>query len=407
MTFFKEKHHPVNEEHLCGYFMEIFELFFSSDIHDNIFIMYNARFHKSHSGPDRNEREWRQGDSLTTISLFLIILSSYNIPEMNQRNGEKMPANRLNHCMTSVKEFLIIYGGCESNTRTICNDLLSYNTIGGIWKRHQPPIEIKDTSLSSSICSVGYLVYIFGGDCFDDYTYRQTNSIVSFDIITSTWDIVYSHADDYGPYSPPPMSENYLFYHDGSLYVFGGYHRGSYLDTIYKFCLKSSVWSLLPQHGRFKEVFIFDLCTNTWISRETSSKNQQYPDDRQYVSWAFSGNVGFMSGGIRPFNTYWTSGDIWRIDLESLEWLKLEHVGHVYDHRMSVVEDNYLYSFGGYHDEGSSDAFECFTVQPPRLYRLCLECIRNSADLKKYTICLPAAIVDEFNFNDNDSSLYH
>ncbi|KII75001.1 Kelch-like protein 14 [Thelohanellus kitauei] len=167
---------------------------------------------------------------------------------MNQGNEQIMPANRVHHCMTSVREFLIIYGGSESNTGSVCDELLSYNTISGVWKRHQLPIEIKDTSLSSSICSDGHLVYIFGGDGLDYDNYRQTNSIVSFNIITDTWDIVYSHTDEYDQNTPPPMSSNYLLYHDGSLYVLGGYHRGTYLDTIYKFCLKSSMWSLLPQH---------------------------------------------------------------------------------------------------------------------------------------------------------------
>ncbi|KII75002.1 hypothetical protein RF11_04651 [Thelohanellus kitauei] len=177
--------------------------------------------------------------------------------------------------------------------------------------------------------------------------------------------------------------------------------------TMYKnqiFCFEPP----LVRKKRFRDVFIFDFHTNTWTSRDTNSKNQQYPDDRQYVSLAFSGNVGFMSGGIRPFNTYWTSCDIWRIDLENLEWLKLEYYlkTSVYDHRMCVVDDNYLYSFGGYHDEGSNDTLECFTVQPPRLYRLCLESFSHLPNLRKYNMSLPPAIVDELNFNNKNSSFY-
>ncbi|KII60359.1 Kelch domain-containing protein 10 [Thelohanellus kitauei] len=347
---------------------------------------------------------------------------------MNIRNQRTMPANRVHHCMTSVCEFVIIYGGCENNTGAVCNELLSFNTISGIWKHHYPPIEIKDTCLSSSICSVGNLVYIFGGDCFDDHQYRQTNSIVSFDITNSTWNVVYPHTNNYDPNTPPPMCCNYLLYNNGSLYVFG--------DTIYRFCLKSLTWFLMPQNGlkptynrqifgtvyknriycfeppqaektRFKDIFIFDLSTLIWTSRSMSSRDKQYPDDRHYESWAFSGNVGFMSGGIRPYTTYKINSDIWRIDLECVEWRKLENSLNpsVYDHSMAVIDDSYLYSFGGYHNECWINTLERFTVQPPTLYRLCLESICQSPNLRNYTKILPAAIADELNFNGNNSSL--
>ncbi|KII64903.1 hypothetical protein RF11_09315 [Thelohanellus kitauei] len=47
LTFFKTRDHPFNEEHFCGYFLEAFELFFSSGIHEGIFIMERVRFHKT------------------------------------------------------------------------------------------------------------------------------------------------------------------------------------------------------------------------------------------------------------------------------------------------------------------------------------------------------------------------
>ncbi|KII72337.1 Kelch domain-containing protein 4 [Thelohanellus kitauei] len=150
--------------------------------------------------------------------------------------------------MTSVREFLIIYGGYENNTGEECNEIWSYNTIRGEWKRHKKPIGIKDTCISSSICSDGKLVYIFGGEGFND-GYQQTNSILSFDITNATWDIVYPHTTDYDLNTPPPMCENLFLYHKRSLYVLGGFHDNLYHDKIYKFCLKSSTWSLIEQNG--------------------------------------------------------------------------------------------------------------------------------------------------------------
>ncbi|KII72818.1 Kelch domain-containing protein 3 [Thelohanellus kitauei] len=168
---------------------------------------------------------------------------------MSRRNANPELENRSLHSITSVAEFLIIYGGYEKSTGSECNDLWSYNRISDIWKRYQTPIEIKDTSLSSSICSVGNLVYIFGGDGFDDHDYRQTNSLVSFNLKNSNWEILYPHTDDYDEQRPPPMCGNLLFHHNGSLYVLGGLHGSMNLDTMYKFCLKSLTWSLISQNG--------------------------------------------------------------------------------------------------------------------------------------------------------------
>ncbi|KII62216.1 Tip elongation aberrant protein 1 [Thelohanellus kitauei] len=151
--------------------------------------------------------------------------------------------------MTSLREFLIIYGGYENSICAECNELWAYNTISDVWKRYKTPIEIKDTPLSSSICSAGNIVYVFGGNSIDDDDYRQTNSVVSFDLNNNRWEILYPHTDDNDENTPPPMCSNLLFYHNGSLYVYGGYHGSCILNKMYKFCLKTSTWSLLSQKG--------------------------------------------------------------------------------------------------------------------------------------------------------------
>ncbi|KII62056.1 hypothetical protein RF11_07932 [Thelohanellus kitauei] len=57
-----EQYPPLNEEHLCVYFMEVFEHFLSSGIHECIFIMDN--------GPDHAAREWPHGNIPSTILAF-------------------------------------------------------------------------------------------------------------------------------------------------------------------------------------------------------------------------------------------------------------------------------------------------------------------------------------------------
>ncbi|KII62269.1 Kelch domain-containing protein 10 [Thelohanellus kitauei] len=341
---------------------------------------------------------------------------------MSQTDECIRPENRAHHCITSVREFIIIYGGCETNTGAECNDLCIYNTISGCCKRYQTPREIKDTCLSASICCVGNLVYIFGGDCVDEDIYRQTNSLVSFNLTDATWNVVYSHNDEYDENTPPPMWGNALFYHNGSLYVLGGFNCRLNLDTLHKFCIKTSTWSMVPQNGlrpifkhqifgtvyKNKKISMFDFFTNTWTSRATNSKSQHYPDDRIYESFTFSDNVGFMSGGINPnFNVVFS--DIWRINLETFEWFKLEYSlkTGVYCHRMSVIDDYYLNSFGGYRDIYIPNPLECFTIRPKSLYHLCLESIYKSSNLRHYADFLPPAMAEEFNLNCIDSYFHH
>ncbi|KII71145.1 hypothetical protein RF11_09164 [Thelohanellus kitauei] len=112
-----------------------------------------------------------------------------------------------------------------------------------------------------------------------------------------------------------------------------------------------------------------------------------------------------MSGGkIFGIDTYYS--DIWKIDLETLEWVKLDYSlkTGLFSHRMSIVDDCYLYSFGSFClDLDFLNAFERFTLQLPSIYRLCLESFCRSPNVGSYLMALPSAIVNELNF-DNYSS---
>ncbi|KII66643.1 hypothetical protein RF11_01909 [Thelohanellus kitauei] len=103
-------------------------------------------------------------------------------------------------------------------------------------------------------------------------------------------------------------------------------------------------------------------------------------------TYAFSSTCAFMSGGNNP-GIQICYHDIWRMDLDSLEWIKMDYViGTLADHvELSVVDDAYLYSFGMI-SRGSPfiNTLERFTVQPPSLYRLCLEAVYRSPNMRSY-----------------------
>ncbi|KII65474.1 Kelch domain-containing protein 10 [Thelohanellus kitauei] len=351
------------------------------------------------------------------------------------------PTDFSRYCVTSVGEFIIIYYCYEGCCLETDGDLWSYNTLSRIWRRYQLPIEIAKPCYGSSICTDGNLVYIFGGS-HSPYTVRSTNSLVSFDIRDATWQILSPHIEDYDHNTPPPMYGSFIFCHQGSLYVLGGFNIYDHCCSMYKFCLERSTWFLVSQNGqkpnlesrifgtafknkynslnhrlyifegtrtetnRFKDVKIFYFSTNTWTTKETSSITQEYPeDDLKNDSFAFSSKFGYLSGGMSS-TTH--NSDIWKINIETLEWFKLENPykrGLVY-HTMSVINDSYLFTFGGWRDHNDHLRYmQKFPIRPPTLYRLCLESISRSPNLISYTKSLPAAILDELNL-DNNSGFY-
>ncbi|KII63056.1 Kelch domain-containing protein 10 [Thelohanellus kitauei] len=350
---------------------------------------------------------------------------------MNSDDELMEPGARTGHCMTSVGEYVILYGGHDESTSSVFNELSSYNTLRGIWRRYQPPSDPHQGFYSSSICANGKFVYIFGGLHSPDEN-EETNSLISFDIHNASWQTLSPHTEDCDQNTPPPMFRSCIFYHSGYLYIIGGVFDYSDSDKMHKFCLKTSKWSLVSQNGvkplilgrifgtvynnqfhtfdfsrpngqtRFRNICIFDLSTYTWTTRETSSLTGLYPDDRLFESFAFSGNLGYLSGGDSMGRYY---SDIWRIDLEELQWCKLHYtlIKGICGHHTSIVDDSCLYSFGGFTDSFENlQLFQNFTLRPPSLYRLCLESIRRSPNFRRYAQLLPVAIVDELSlYNKN------
>ncbi|KII74853.1 hypothetical protein RF11_12995 [Thelohanellus kitauei] len=112
-----------------------------------------------------------------------------------------------------------------------------------------------------------------------------------------------------------------------------------------------------------------------------------------------------MSGGMNRWRT--RCSDIWRLDFDTMEWFKLKYTLEpgIDGHRMSVVDDTYLYSAGGWVNKYLNlNKMERFILRPPSLYQLCLESVCRSPNITSYIHSLPTLILDELNIPDNDSS---
>ncbi|KII61154.1 hypothetical protein RF11_16437 [Thelohanellus kitauei] len=93
----------------------------------------------------------------------------------------------MNYCVTSIRQRLIIYGWrCRQFNLPNFKALWIYNTINGNSRRYPAPDKSNETTINSSICTMGDKVYIVGGTGrpFRD---GKTNYLVSFDISDSSW----------------------------------------------------------------------------------------------------------------------------------------------------------------------------------------------------------------------------
>ncbi|KII63875.1 Kelch domain-containing protein 10 [Thelohanellus kitauei] len=350
---------------------------------------------------------------------------------MNVTGVMSAPTCRSDHSMTSTNKFLIVYGGCYNTCETVFNEMCIYNTITDMWRLYPGPFESEKRFASSAICAVRNSVYIFGGSNPHSYN-DETNLLFVFDISSATWKTLSAHTNEYDQNSPPPMYDNCILYHNESLYILGGFAGNEFSNKMFKFHLKTSLWTLVPQNGpkprsktrlfatvfqnkfycfggylenptdKFEHVNIFDFSTHTWTTKQTHPNNGEFPSDRNHQSFVFSSEYGYLSGGDRLCGFY---NGIWRINLESLEWLKLDYSlksGMVF-HKMAIVDDSMLYVFGGwYEDSICSDKLERFALKPQPLYQLCLESIRRLPNVRSIAALLPKSIADELNANTTD-----
>ncbi|KII73468.1 hypothetical protein RF11_04454 [Thelohanellus kitauei] len=173
-----------------------------------------------------------------------------------------------------------------------------------------------------------------------------------------------------------------------------------YLEKFYTFGNND-----LGEPNRFQTIYIFDLSTDTWIFKETKSKTGQYPEDRDEESFSFSKNFGYRNGGDTESEFL---ADIWKIDLETLEWCQIDYVysfyiytlqTDIYFHPTSVVEDTYLFSFDrDVQDSNYHNLLKRFILRPQTLYRQCLEKISRYPNSRYLIASFPITIASGLNF---------
>jgi len=85
-------------------------------------------------------------------------------------------------------------------------------------------------------------------------------------------------------------------------------------------------------------LYAYELDTHKWKRLFTKSSHRDM-EPLEGQSHAISGNRWYMLGGASKHNTY--AAQLWRLNLDSLEWIKLEQKGEAPD----ITEGGQLVAF--------------------------------------------------------------
>ncbi|KII67195.1 Kelch domain-containing protein 10 [Thelohanellus kitauei] len=303
------------------------------------------------------------------------------------------PENRYWHCMTAVDEFVIIYGGCSLNEQ-IFAELWIYDCINQKWRLFKLPNQLRRTLRNSSICAYGSKIYIFGiPDVSESYDIDAT--LFSFDVRSLTWMDLFHESNKKGD-RPPRMNTSSIMFGNDSIFILG---TDLYdVSVMYTFSLQAfRIYVVEPVRGfphpnfdghytlyknkiyyfgklcygpaQFSQVRVFDLSTYIWEWRKT--QNKIYPENRSDHAFIFNANCGYLIGGTLSSNFHESSGgyvmsnysidkplplergELWKVDLDTLEWTKLKTLDTRRYHLQACIVNNcYLYFFGGFESGG-------------------------------------------------------
>ncbi|KII67193.1 Host cell factor [Thelohanellus kitauei] len=172
----------------------------------------------------------------------------FKTAEIIKHPKSMIPKNRFGHCMIAVDELVIIYGG-KTFEDSVLDELWMYDSVRQKWRLFCLPQLLKSTCFNSSICAHGSKIYIFGGTNLPGSEYIQT-TLFSFDVRSFKWRNLFSHLNN-SENRPRQIEMTNILYHNDSIYILGvvDVRYRNLVGAMYKFCLKTFKWSVIPYKG--------------------------------------------------------------------------------------------------------------------------------------------------------------
>ncbi|XP_033106528.1 kelch domain-containing protein 10-like [Anneissia japonica] len=325
------------------------------------------------------------------------------------RNGyseEKQPYPRSGHCSVANNGHLVVYGGYHPEYRCsfeeddeenispeyifnkVFKELWSFNLTTCEWHEvstsGHPPAETASMSMAIS----GQTLLLFGGTGFP-WGLNSNDKIYMFNLKTQAWNVLNS-----GGERPQGKYGQAMCLHQGCIYVFGGcrqvcpgeFHfnselhelnlhtnmwthlhenlptdfsedalcRGMYRHSIAihknKLFVIGNSWHELQYKSHFmNKIHAYDLGTRLWeylSTRPWESIEHSYPKRRVYHTCCQWKDSIYMCGG---HNSSYIYDDLWKLNLETLQWSKLSVSMPVptFFHSAAITPAGCMYLYGG------------------------------------------------------------
>ncbi|XP_071960566.1 kelch domain-containing protein 10-like [Antedon mediterranea] len=381
----------------------------------------------------------------------------------NGYTEEKQPYPRSGHCCVANSGHLIVYGGYhpeyqysfEEDEDDDVSSLFIYNKVfKELWcfnlttcewqevdTRGQPPAETASMSMVLS----GQTLLLFGGTGFP-WGKRSNDKIHMLNMKKQEWDILKCSGD-----FPPGKYGQAMCLHQGSVYIFGGcrqvcpgeFHfnselhelnlsrktwkklhenlpndfsedslcRGMYRHSIAihsnKMFVIGSSWHELKYKPHFLNmVHVYDLETRKWeytTTKASRSFDHPYPKRRVYHSCCHWKNNIYMCGG---HNSSYIYDDLWRLNLETLQWSKLSATMPVptFFHTAAVTPAGCMYLYGGVtslSERARTSAIFRIWLDVPSLLEISWNYLhqlfphlRKLSDTQLFTLGIPSLLLD-------------
>ncbi|XP_022107253.1 uncharacterized protein LOC110988234 [Acanthaster planci] len=309
------------------------------------------------------------------------------------------PYPRSGHCCATDGINLYVFGGyhpayCMTETEPeyrevtkkneVFKDMWCFNLARETWCEVNTVGAVPHETASMSMLLSGHTLLLFGGTCYP-WGHTSNADMVSFKLKDKTWSTLACK----GQHPPGKYGQAMSLVYD-RLYLFGGCRRLSEEDFLFDadlHCLnlKNLTWSLVsdmdaqsdsdaPFRVMYRhslawhenkmylignswrelysseyhdQIHVYNLETNTWEKEPTlPCLHNGHPQRRQYHSCMQWKNEVYMCGGHNNVTIF---GDIWKLDLPSLQWTRLstEMPVPTFFHSAAITSTKCLYIFGG------------------------------------------------------------
>ncbi|KAG7202025.1 hypothetical protein KM043_004710 [Ampulex compressa] len=347
--------------------------------------------------------------------------------------GEQCPKARSGHRIVCDQRYLYSYGGFNPRisdedpemendqawraSRPLFKELWRFNLVTLQWKRLPYQETMPNELASNAVVLRGNALLVYGGTGVP-FGERCSNQLYACNVTNGKVTVVPAKGD-----LPEPQYGQALVCHGSYLYTIGGTTGYDYTCDIHRFNLKTAVWEAvyictgrdhcepkgryrheLAFDGRmiyvlgggtaveafgFSEIPAFDLKRNKWLTLHTrgDKKDNTVPEPRrchgsvQYTDEKTGTIYVVISGG---YNGYHVFSDVWRLDLDNLQWTCLRQCflpRPIYFHSVALTPEKRMYTFGGIvknQDEVERTyAVHSVWLTIPKLTEICWEALNH------------------------------